>query len=60
MFSSRIPKISYFFTLFNLVWVPPYTPPETLNLVNRKSRKLEVFGRKLEGIFFHVIDIFLL
>ena len=54
MFSSRISKISYFFTLF----FPPYSPPESLNLGNQKSRKLRVFGRKLAGISFHVIDVF--
>ena len=27
-----------------------YTPYEGLNLANQKSRKLEVFGHKLEGI----------
>ena len=31
------------------LFLQPYTPYEGLNLANEKSRKLGVFGRKLEG-----------
>ena len=45
--------------LFPAGMIPTYTPYEGLYLTNQKSRKLRLFGRKLEGShspFYHYFD----